>query len=202
MRAVAAVIHEAHRLGIIHRDIKPSNIIIERRDDGSCSPVVMDFGVARELTGDLGLIQTGALMGTPAYMAPGQAAGDVRAIDRRSDVYSLGATLYELCVGRPPFVSGSMMELLGQVMNLEPPPPRRSVPSLPVDLETIALKCLQKDPNQRYPSARALAEDLARYIDGEPILGRRPSLLYRLRRARAQEPRAGRGVARLTRTYA
>jgi tRNA A-37 threonylcarbamoyl transferase component Bud32 len=189
MRAVAVAIHEAHRLSIIHRDIKPSNIIIERREDGSCFPVVMDFGVARELTGDLGLTQTGALMGTPAYMAPEQAAGDVRAIDRRSDVYSLGATLYELCVGRPPFVSGSMMELLSQVVNLEPPPPRTAVPSLPVDLETIVLKCLQKDPHQRYPSARALAEELGRYIDGEPILGRRPSLLYRLRR-RARKNRA------------
>ncbi|HEX2571316.1 MAG TPA: protein kinase [Polyangia bacterium] len=189
MREVAAAIHEAHRLGIIHRDIKPSNILIERREDGCCFPVVMDFGVARELTGDLGLTQTGALMGTPAYMAPEQASGDVRSIDRRSDVYSLGATLYELCVGRPPFTSGSMMELLGQVMNLEPPPPRNAVPSLPVDLETIVLKCLQKDANQRYASARALAEDLGRYIDGEPILGRRPSLLYRLRR-RARKNRA------------
>jgi serine/threonine-protein kinase len=185
MSQVALAIHEAHRLGIIHRDIKPSNIMVERGEDGRLFPVVMDFGLAYEVTQGHGLTETGALLGTPSYMAPEQARGDVRSIDRRSDVYSLGATLYELLAGVAPFTDATLVGTLSKVLHEEPLPLRSRVPHLASDLETIVLKCLAKEPDRRYPSARALAEDLGRYIDGEPILGRRPSVLYRLsRRAR------------------
>ncbi|HWO24260.1 MAG TPA: protein kinase [Kofleriaceae bacterium] len=189
MRDVALAIQEAHRLGIVHRDIKPANILVERTADGRVHPVVMDFGLARETTVEAGLTETGALLGTPAYMSPEQARGDVRAVDRRSDVYSLGATLYELLTGRAPFSTTSLAETLRQVIHDDPPAPRGVVRSLPVDLETIVLQCLAKDPAQRYPSARALADDLGRYLDGEPILGRRLSLWQRLRQ-RARRHRA------------
>jgi serine/threonine-protein kinase len=182
MKEVAEAIHEAHRLGVIHRDLKPSNIMVGRGEDGRCFPVVMDFGLAYDIGQGHGLTETGALMGTPSYMAPEQARGDVRSIDRRSDVYSLGATLYELLAGVAPFTDTSLADTLQKVLHEEPPSPRTHVPHLPGDLETLVLKCLSKEPDQRYPSARALAEDLGRYIEGEPILGQRPSLLYRLRR--------------------
>ncbi|WP_233261608.1 serine/threonine-protein kinase [Vitiosangium sp. GDMCC 1.1324] len=189
MKEVAEAIHEAHRLGVIHRDLKPSNIMVERGEDGRCFPVVMDFGLAYDIGQGHGLTETGALMGTPSYMAPEQARGDVRSIDRRSDVYSLGATLYELLTGVTPFSDTSLAGTLQKVLHEDPPSPRSHAPHLPSDLDTIALKCLNKEPDQRYPSARALAEDLGRYIDGEPILGQRPSLLYRLQR-RARKHRA------------
>ena len=182
MREVAAAVHEAHRLGVIHRDLKPSNIMVGRGEDGRLSPVVMDFGLAYEISQGHGLTESGTMMGTPAYMAPEQARGDLRNIDRRSDVYSLGATLYELLTGAVPFTDPTLVGLLSKVLHEEPLPPRARVPHLDSDLDIIVLKCLSKEPGQRYASARALAEDLGRYIDGDPILGRRPSLRYRLRR--------------------
>ncbi len=182
MRDVAVAVQEAHRLGIVHRDLKPANIMVERTEDGRWLPVVMDFGLAREVTVEAGLTESGTLLGTPAYMSPEQARGDVRSVDRRSDVYSLGATLYELLTERPPFTSTSLAEVLAQVIHDDPPAPRSLVLSLPLDLETIVQKCLAKDPPQRYASARALADDLGRYLDGEPILGRRRSRWQRLRR--------------------
>jgi predicted Ser/Thr protein kinase len=185
MKLVAEAVHEAHRLGIVHRDLKPSNVLLERGADGGFRPVVMDFGLAYEVAQGHGLTATGALLGTPAYMAPEQARGEVRGVDQRSDVYGLGATLYELLTGAPPFRAETLAATLHRVLHDEPAPPRSLAPGLPADLETIALKCLSKEPARRYPSARALAEDLGRFLDGEPILGRRPGLGERLvRKAR------------------
>src|SRR5678816_1196660 len=116
MRDVAAAIHEAHRLGIVHRDLKPANIMVQHTGDGRWVPVVTDFGLARETASDTDITASGAPLGTPAYMSPEQARGDVHLIDRRSDVYSLGATLYELLTGRPPFPSTSLAEALSQVI--------------------------------------------------------------------------------------
>jgi hypothetical protein len=189
MRDVALAIQEAHSLGIVHRDLKPGNVLVERRDDGRWFPIVTDFGLARETSVEARLTGADARLGTPQYMSPEQARCDIHAIDRRSDVYGLGATLYELLTGRPPFVHPSLPQLLAQVIQDEPVSPRRLVPTVPVDLETVALKCLAKDPAQRYPSARALADDLGRYLAGEPIAGRRLPVWQRVR-MRARRHRA------------
>lgn len=189
VRDAAEALHAAHRLGIIHRDVKPSNLLVQRRDDGTWRPVLMDFGLAHDAAAGQKLTQSGVVMGTPAYMSPEQARGDTRNLDRRTDVYALGATLFELLAGRAPFVSHSQAEVLIKVLTDEPPPLRALQPRLPIDLETLVMKCLQKEPAQRYASARALAEDLQRYLNGEPIAGKRSSLLYRLRR-RARKHRA------------
>lgn len=182
LQEVAAAIHEAHRQGVVHRDLKPTNIAVERTESGRWFPVVMDFGLAYDASHGHGLTLSGALLGTPAYMAPEQARGDLSSIDRRSDVYSLGATLYELLVGTAPFSAPTLAGTLDKVLNEEPPSLHSRMPQIDRDLEIIVLKCLSKEPHQRYVSARALAEDLARYLDGETILGRRPSLQYRVRR--------------------
>ena len=181
MRDIASAVHEAHRLSIVHRDLKPSNVLVERTEDGRWFPVVMDFGLARELSVDPSTADSEVVQGTPAYMSPEQVRGDASAIDRRSDVYSLGATLYELMTGQVPFAETSMALILTRLMNEEPPPPRDLVPDLPTDLEIIILQCLAKDPAHRYPSARALADDLDRYLDGEPIQGRQSSPWRRAR---------------------
>jgi tetratricopeptide (TPR) repeat protein/predicted Ser/Thr protein kinase len=182
MQEVATAIHEAHRQGVVHRDLKPTNILVERTESGRWFPVVMDFGLAYDASHGHGLTLSGALLGTPSYMAPEQARGDLSNIDRRSDVYSLGATLYELLVGTAPFTAPTLAGTLDKVLNEEPPSLHSRMPQIDRDLEIIVLKCLSKEPHQRYVSARALAEDLARFLDGEPIIGRRPSLVYRVRR--------------------
>ncbi|HVT57898.1 MAG TPA: serine/threonine-protein kinase [Thermoanaerobaculia bacterium] len=190
MRQVCEGIHAAHRLGLVHRDIKPVNILVEREESEARAgtrapdraiwrPYVLDFGLARELEAP-GLTQTGFIIGTPAYLAPEQARGGHAGLDSRTDVHALGATLYCLLVGRSPYDGGSALEILQKVLASDPEPPRRIDPSLPADLETIVMKCLEKDPARRYDSARALAEDLGRFLDGEPIAARPPSLTYRL----------------------
>ncbi|HMY17545.1 MAG TPA: protein kinase, partial [Polyangium sp.] len=177
MRQISLAVHEAHRLGIIHRDIKPGNVLCEKLPDGTYKPYIMDFGLAREVEGK-GQTQTGAVIGTPAYMPPEQAKGDVRAMDRRSDVYSLGATLYDVIAGRPPFVAENSWSLLMAVAYEEPPALGKVKIGVPIDLETIVTKAIEREPGRRYESAKALAEDLQRYLDGDPILARRSSLGY------------------------
>jgi len=178
LRDAAMGIHEAHRHGIIHRDIKPSNVMV-KREDGRWVPIVTDFGLAHVATAGPALTRTGQRLGTAAYMSPEQARGDTDTIDRRSDVYGLGATMYELLTRRPPFTAGSADAILAQVLHDDPPAPRSLVPGLPRDVEIITLTCLHKDPALRYGSARELADDITRYLDGEPIVARRESRLHR-----------------------
>ncbi len=175
----AEAVHEAHRQGLIHRDLKPANILVERDGEGRWRPFVTDFGLVRE-AGEAGTTESGTVVGTPRYMSPEQALGQVRQLDRRSDVYSLGATLYEVLTGTPPFPGDSFGAVLEQVLHQEPVRPRLRSPALPRDLEAVTLKCLEKDPDRRYESARALAEDLRRYLDGRPVAARRVSARYRL----------------------
>jgi serine/threonine-protein kinase len=182
VQKVAEAIHAAHRIGIIHRDVKPANIMIERTADGSLNPILTDFGIAREAGEGQGLTETGMVMGTPAFMAPEQARGNTSAIDHRSDVYSLGATLYNLIASLPPFYANSVVDILLKVISEDATPLRTHVPSVPPDLETIVMKCLNKEPNHRYNSAKALAEDLGRYLDGDRILGQRLGFIARWQR--------------------
>jgi eukaryotic-like serine/threonine-protein kinase len=167
--ALARGVAEAHRQGIVHRDLKPGNVLLAA--DGT--PKVTDFGLAKSLAGDSGLTQTGAIVGTPDYMAPEQAEGRAKEVGPLADVYALGAILYELLTGRPPFRGATVLETLQQARTAEPVSPARLVPGLPRDVETIALKCLRKEPGRRYDSAAALAEDLRRFLGGEPIVARR-----------------------------
>lgn len=188
VQQVAEAVHAAHRVGIVHRDLKPSNVMLERGEDGGVFPYVMDFGLAREAQAP-GLTATGLVLGTPWYMSPEQARGEVRGLDRRSDVYSLGATLYELLGHGPPFDGASSVEVVMRVLSEEPVPLGQREPSVPRDVQTLVMKCLEKDPARRYDSARALAEDLGRYLDGDPIAARPASLPYRLaKRARKHKP--------------
>ncbi|MDI1442713.1 serine/threonine-protein kinase [Polyangium sp. 6x1] len=184
VRQVASALHEAHRLGLVHRDVKPANIMVERGEDGAWKPYIMDFGLAREM-GDSGSTVSGALMGTPAFMSPEQAAGKVRSLDRRTDVYCLGATLYDVLVGRPPIVADALAALLQGIMHEEPLAPRQIEPELPLDLDAIVMKCLEKQPAARYDSAKALGDDLERFLDGEPVAALKRARLYALiRRAK------------------
>ena len=181
IRDVADALHAAHRQGLVHRDVKPSNILVEKKETG-WHPYVTDFGIAREIDAP-GMTKTGVVTGTPLYMSPEQARGHTSKIDRRTDVYGLGATLYELLCGRRPFESESTLVVIWKLLNEELVPLRAIDPSIPVDLETIVMKCLEKEPARRYDSARALAEDLKAWADGEPIHARRSSIGYRLLKA-------------------
>ncbi len=194
LRRVAEGLQAAHRLGLVHRDIKTSNIMVERREDGRLQPYLMDFGLARALEAP-GLTQTGLIVGTPAYMSPEQARGEAGAVDRRSDVYALGATLYEALTGKLPFDARSSMDVFVAILTEDPRPLRQVVPSLPADLEAITLKCLEKDPARRYDSAQALAEDLARFLDGQPVRARQIGALRRLERRIRRHPAASAVVA-------
>lgn len=178
---VADAIHAAHRLGLIHRDLKPVNIMVEQTDEGRFVPYVTDFGLARDVAAP-SLSVTGSVTGTPDYMAPEQVRGDASSLDRRTDVYALGATLYQLLSGSPPFPADSAVDVMVKVLAEEPRTLRAMVPSIPRDLDTIVSKCLEKEPQRRYDSAKALADDLRRYVEGEPISAAPPSLTYRLLR--------------------
>ncbi len=168
VESLARGVAEAHRQGIVHRDLKPGNVLLAA--DGT--PKVTDFGLAKSLAADSGLTRTDSIMGSPSYMAPEQAEGKTKDVGPLADVYALGAILYELLTGGPPFRGTTALEIIDQVKNTEPVPPSRLVPGLPRDVETIALKCLQKEPGKRYESATALAEDLKRFIEGRPIVAR------------------------------
>lgn len=167
---LAAAVQHAHERGIIHRDLKPANILLT--DDGE--PMIADFGLAKRLEsqGSEASTMEGTVLGTPCYMAPEQAAGRSHEVGPTTDVYALGAILYELLTGKPPFRANSSQETLEQVRSCEPTPPRKLRPEVPGDLETICLKCLRKDPRQRYDHAQALADDLRRYLAGLPISAR------------------------------
>lgn len=170
-RDVCDAVHAAHKTGLIHRDIKPSNVMVERSEDGGWTPYVMDFGLAREMEGPR-MTATGLAMGTPAYMAPEQARGDSANLDRRTDVYALGGMLFHMLTGRVVFEGSSSFDVIMKVLATDPVSPRSLDPSVPMDLDTIVMKCLQKEPKDRYDSARALKDDLQRYLDDEPILAR------------------------------
>ncbi|HEY3323596.1 MAG TPA: protein kinase [Planctomycetota bacterium] len=161
-------LHHAHLHGVIHRDVKPANIMVDRNEHAQ----LMDFGLARRVDEDLEVTQSGTTMGTPSYMAPEQAEGHLDQVDARSDVYSVGACLYELLTGRPPFEANTVMGTLKLVLEEPPVPPRRLNTRIHRDVETICLKCLEKDKRNRYESAKQLADDIRRFNAGEAIMAK------------------------------
>lgn len=189
---ISRAVHEAHKRNIVHRDLKPANVLIS--SDGT--PRVSDFGLARRLDDDIRQTTPGLLVGTPAYMAPEQAQTQVTETHPAVDIYSLGAILYELLTGRPPFQAASILETLELLKNEEPQKPRSLNSKIPADLETICLKCLEKTPGRRYMSAELLADDLKRFLDGDPIIARVPSWAEQIYRwCRKQPLAAGLGAS-------
>ena len=190
VEALARAVHYAHQQGIVHRDLKPANVLLafsdasekrrsaERFSEASlnlCVPKISDFGLAKTLDSASGVTPSTAILGTPSYMAPEQARGKGKDIGPWTDVWALGAILYEALTGRPPFEGESLVQTIDQVRFQEPVPPSRSQPDVPADLEAICLRCLQKEPARRYPSAAALAEDLQHFLAGRPLAAVRPN---------------------------
>jgi WD40 repeat protein len=203
LRTLAAAVQHAHERGVVHRDLKPANVLLleapAAAPDGSAPPApwpltvtpkIVDFGLARRVEADSGLTATGAVLGTPSYMAPEQARGDGPRVGPAADVWALGAILYECLTGRPPFQAASAFDTLRLVLEAEPVPPRQLNPAVPVDLETVCLKCLHKDPARRYATAAALAEELGRVLDGRPVQARPAGRAERARRWARRHPAA------------
>ena len=222
--SLAAAVEYAHAQGIVHRDLKPTNILLANAEFGTRNsesqsapasgssavdsafriphsallPKIADFGLAKSLSDDSGITRSGSVVGTPSYMPPEQAAGDTAAVGPAADIYSLGAVLYELLAGRPPFKGANVAETLEQVRHAHPTPPSSLQAGVPRDLETICLKCLRKEPAQRYATAGELADDIGRYLRGEPILARPVGKVERAWRWCKRNP----GVASLLGTVA
>ena len=184
LRTIAEAVHYAHQQGILHRDLKPSNIIIDLFD----RPRITDFGLAKRLTDAPGVTLSGVVMGSPGFMPPEQAQGRPRALGPPSDVYALGATLYYLLTRQPPFQAETLAGLLRQILEEDPLPPRRLSPSIPRDLETICLRCLEKEPRRRYASALELADELGRFLGDQPILARPAGVAERTWRLCRRQP--------------
>src|SRR5437016_2254129 len=172
---VARTVSYAHEHGILHRDIKPGNILLDAKGE----PHLTDFGLARLVESESSVTQTLDVLGTPSYMAPEQAVGNNAAVRSAAEVYGLGAVLYQLLTGQPPFAGGTTYETIKLLEDTEPRPPQLLNPKVDRDLSTICLKCLEKDPKGRYSSALALAEDLEHWLKHEPILARRPGIFAR-----------------------
>src|SRR5438876_6465438 len=175
---VARTVHYAHEHGILHRDIKPGNILLDQKGE----PHLTDFGLARLVESESTVTRTMEVLGTPSYMAPEQAVGNNAAISSLTDVYGLGAVLYQLLTGQPPFAGGTTYETIKLLLDTEPRSPRLLNPKIDRDLSTICLKCLEKDSQRRYPSALALAEDIERWLKHEPIQARRAGVFTRGRK--------------------
>jgi tetratricopeptide (TPR) repeat protein len=190
MRQIALAVHYAHSQGVIHRDIKPGNILVDRTG----RTFLVDFGLAKQ-TDARGASLTGMILGTPAYMSPEQAHGDVHRVDARTDVYGLGATLYTLVSGRPPFPDDSLYATVRRVIEEDPPNPSRIAADVPRELELIILKAMAKEPERRYRSAEEFAADLKRYQDSLPITAHPPSLVYQVRKRIVRHKGATAGLA-------
>lgn len=191
VQTIAEAVQFAHDNGVIHRDLKPANVLLDRRQ----RPLITDFGLAKQVRSQSQRTMAGSIMGTPSYMPPEQAAGKTDQIGPWSDLYSLGAILYELLTGRPPFRAASPFETIRQVLDTEPPSPRLLNPGVPKDLETICLKCLQKERTRRYASAQELADELGRFLRGEPIRARPISQVERLWRLCRRHPVTASAIA-------
>ncbi len=190
---VARTVHYTHEHGILHRDIKPGNILLDAKGE----PHLTDFGLARLVESESTVTRTMEVLGTPSYMAPEQAVGNNAAVSSVTDVYGLGAVLYQLLTGQAPFAGGTTYETIKLLLDTEPRQPRLLNPKIDHDLSTICLKCLEKDPKRRYSSALALAEDLERWLKHEPIAARRTGLLTRSRKwvRRKSHQRAASGIS-------
>jgi serine/threonine-protein kinase len=193
LRKIVAAVAYAHEHGVIHRDLKPANILLAggsfwTESLETCEPKISDFGLAKRLNEESQLTASGQLLGTPMYMSPEQAAGRVRDVGPAADIYSLGAIFYVMLTGQPPFRADNPVEVILQVLESDPPLPRKLRPEIPRELEWICLKCLEKKPADRYAGAAALADDLDRYLRREPVEARLPTLGQRFRRWMRREP--------------
>jgi len=194
LAGAARAIHHAHERGILHRDLKPGNILLDEQGQ----PQVTDFGLAKLVEDESTVTNTMDVLGTPSYLSPEQATGQAKSLTKACDIYGLGAVFYELLTGNPPFAGGTTMETIRQVVEKEPRRPSLWNPKLDRELETICLKCLQKEPHKRYESAKALAEDLERWLRHEPILARPSGVFTRARKLVRRHPVAAASIPMAT----